>query len=331
MRRFANSGISCIKTFLVSNIIQETDIYIDLSNNLLTSIDLTLLPANILSIDLDNNEIAEINFGDRNWNKISLNCNSLKISSLQGINCNQLDLNNNVITNINIDNCNINKLGLINNNINQINFNNCQIETLLLCTNNIKEITNLPETLKILDLSNNKIKIIDKLPTNLIKLDLSNNKISTLPTIPSNLMSLDISYNRFNQFDNILPESLNELVTHGNNMDNKKSQSHFDLYDNFGDNFLDDFEIIERGHSHNNIEDLMITSSEDEVDELNPDYESFFEGLVNKPNTDLETLLKSLNESRETEPDTKTDTKTEIQEPEYARLIPIRLQWSVIL
>jgi len=90
--------IDDILSFIDTNI-NTNKIVLNFNN--LEEVNLSILPENIVNIELENNliTIENIIFGDRNWEKIVIRNNTISINELKDIKCKILELTDNELYN----------------------------------------------------------------------------------------------------------------------------------------------------------------------------------------------------------------------------------------
>jgi hypothetical protein len=194
---------------------------IDLSDNELKSVDLSDFPSYITNINLENNDLENICWDDREWGTLRLTKNSIDFEQIHNLRCKRLDLSDNkMCEDIIFINCKIDELNLSDNKINSVNFIDCEVRKLNISSNKIFEINHFPDGIMIFNATNNHIEKICTIPDSIMILELSDNLLSSIPNYPINLTKLDLSKNRFKTINiEDIPETIdffditNNLIT----------------------------------------------------------------------------------------------------------------------
>jgi hypothetical protein len=191
---------------------------IDLSNNKITWGEIYKLPEHIIHVNLYNNTIKDMEWGQREWGVINIGNNGLSFNQITNLKCTKLDLTDNLIEELTLICCDIKELIISNNSLKEINFIECSINKLNLSFNGLTKITHLPIGISEINFTSNKIDEICELVDTLLIVDLHDNYLKNIPNIPKNLIKLDLSENKFKNFKiKEIPDSL----------------EYFDISDNF--------------------------------------------------------------------------------------------------
>lgn len=208
---------------LISDVIYddmpETLTVLHLMANNLTKFDGSLF-VNLLDLNISYNDITHFKFPP-NIVTLDLSNNSLTELDDPCINIEEIDFSHNQI---------IKFPKIIDTKLKNIFFNNNSIEDLPIfpksmilikgAFNIIKKILNLPSELNHLDLDSNEINSIEcPLPKNLNVFDLSNNLLEKLPEFPESIEKIFVISNKLTELNNI-PNSVKILNCKNNNIQN---------------------------------------------------------------------------------------------------------------
>lgn len=243
---FSNCGLKNLDD-IIGHINPECE-RLDISNNSLEMLDFEKLPETISSVTASNNDIMNVNFKNRVFENVYLNCNNILSGTIENAIVNKLFMRkgfNGCITNLTIKNSIIGKLVLDDNVLNEVIFENTTISNLSISDNFLEMINSLPQglerlflsknrincitvnfenTIKILDLSSNNIQGIHfNLPENLEKLYLGSNRIKEIEiSFPKTLQSADLSNNYLKNVTNLtINDDLQELDLSSNELEKK--------------------------------------------------------------------------------------------------------------
>lgn len=262
---------------------------LNLNNNKITIVDLSLIPSNIKKIHINNNIIETIIFDNREWEEVNLKKNyitnilycNLKIKKL-----NMTEAFEGTTINIKFIGCIIDELNVSNNCLSSVLFENTYVEKYTAEDCCFRELISLPigltklyfgknelkricvkfeDTLKVLDLENNELEEIDfELPKSLERFNVSNNQIKKINIkLPENMTHFDICNNRLVSIDNlVLNDKLRYIDLSSNkivNIDKNRLTriNYADISNNICDDDSDSESSIHIKTIHNNGDDVL--------------------------------------------------------------------------
>lgn len=170
----------------------------------------------VISINLSNNKLNDINFGifGEHIKHIDLSLNLIETIFIDGLHCDTLLLNNNCIKNIMINNSVIRKINLSLNSLTNVEIFDTIIEDMDLSMNTIENFMTYPTNIKKLDLSSNNLTKLIDMPDTIEYLNISFNILTQINYISNNIKHLDLSNNNLKHLDTeIIP------VKHGSSID----------------------------------------------------------------------------------------------------------------
>ena len=103
---------------------------LDLSDNKISWGEIYKLPEHIKHVNLYNNTIKGIEWGQREWGSINIGNNGLNLTEITNLKCDKLDLQDNLIEDLTVICCDIGELIISNNSLKEINFVECSVSKL---------------------------------------------------------------------------------------------------------------------------------------------------------------------------------------------------------